>query len=154
MSEPSSRFQKAIDACPQLKLRDGLQALSSADRQRIHPQNPRSVTGSVDIDRDLRASFPEDNRWDYAVGYRGADDREKAYFIEVHPAETSEVKRILQKARALSDWARQHAPELWAMPRQLHWVASGRCHIRLNDAYRRQLALAGLGSPKEMLDLT
>ena len=62
MSEPSSRFQKAIDACPQLKLQDGLQALSSADRQRIHPQNPRSVTGSVDIDGDLRASFPEDNR--------------------------------------------------------------------------------------------
>ena len=154
MSEPSSRFQKAIDACPQLKLRDGLQALSSADRQRIHPQNPRSVTGSVNIDGNLRASFPEDNRWDYAVGYRGVDDREKAYFIEVHPAETSEVKRILQKARALSDWARQHAPELWAMPRQLHWVASGRCRIRLNDAYRRQLALEGLESPKEMLDLT
>ena len=88
------------------------------------------------------------------MGYRGVDDREKAYFIEVHPAEASEIKRVLQKARALSDWARQYAPELWAMPRQLHWVASGRCSIRLNDAYRRQLAQEGLGSTKEMLDLT
>ena len=45
-------------------------------------------------------------------------------------------------------------PPARAMPRQLHWVASGRCRIRLNDAYRRQLALEGLGSPKETLDLT
>lgn len=154
MSERVSRFRKAIDACLELSLRDGLQALSSADRQRIHPQNPRSVTGSVDIDGDLRASFPEDNRWDYAVGYHGGDGMEKAWFIEVHPAETSEIKHVLQKVQALKVWARQHAPELWAMPRQLHWVASGRCSIRLNDAYRRKLALAGLGSPKETLDLT
>jgi energy-coupling factor transporter ATP-binding protein EcfA2 len=41
-----------------------------------------------------------------------------------------------------------------AVPRQIHWVAPGRCDIRLNDSYRRQLALAGVGSPKQYLVLT
>jgi hypothetical protein len=156
MRKPASRFKNAVNACPDLTLRDGLRAISPVNRERIRPQNTRSVTGSVDIDEDLRARFPEDYRWDYAVGYNGSDNVERAYFIEVHPAETSEISRVVRKARALKEWARRYAPDLWNMtvPRQIHWVAPGRCDIRLNDSYRRQLALAGVGSPKQHLVLT
>jgi hypothetical protein len=107
------------------------------------------------MDGDLRKQFPEDNRWDYAVGYNGSDNMERAYFIEVHPAETSEISRVVLKARALKEWAQRCAPDLWNMtvPRQIHWIASGRCDIRLNDSYRRKLALAGVGSPKQYLVL-
>lgn len=155
MREPDSQFRKAVKACPDLTLHEGLQAVKPADRERIRPENTRSVTGSVDIDDDLRGSFPEDNRWDYAVGYRGSDDKEKAWFIEVHSAETSEISHVIRKAQALRAWAERCAPDLWNMtvPREIHWVASGRCALRLNDSYRRQLALAGVGSPKQYLVL-
>jgi hypothetical protein len=81
---------------------------------------------------------------------------ERAFFIEVHPAETSEIRRMVRKAHSLKTWAERHAPDLWNMtiPREIHWVASGRCNLRLNDSYRRQLALAGVGSPKQYLELT
>lgn len=156
MRELESQFRKAVKACSDLALRDGLQAVSATGREKIRPENTRSVTGSVDIDEDLRAQFPEDNRWDYAVGYRSSDGQEKAWFIEVHPAETSEISCVVRKARFLRTWAQHFAPDLWNMtiPRQIHWVASGRCDIRLNDSYRRQLALAGVGSPKQRLVLT
>jgi hypothetical protein len=156
MGKLKSQFQKAVSACPDLTLKDGVEAIAHANRRKIRPQNPRSVTGSIDIDKDLKNQFPEDPRWDYAVGYKGSGGREKVYFIEVHPAETSEIGCVIQKVRALKIWAQCHAPDLWNMtiPREIHWVASGRCGIRLNDSYRRQLALSGLDSPKQYLILT
>jgi hypothetical protein len=156
MCDQDSQFQTAVKACSDLTLRDGLQAVSPANRERIRPRDPRSVTGSVDIDEDLREQFPTENRWDYAVGYRGSDNIEKAFFIEVHSAETSEISCVIRKAQNLKAWAVHNAPDLWNMtvPREIHWVASGRCDLRLNDSYRRRLALVGLGSPKQYLELT
>ena len=155
MTDRNSRFRKAVTACADLTLWDGLQAVSTADREKIHTENTRSVTGSVNIDKDLENQFPTDNRWDYAVGYRGSDAVEKAFFIEVHSAETSEIRCVVRKAQSLKAWAERNAPDLWNMtlPREIHWVASGRCDLRLNDSYRRQLALAGVGSPKQYLEL-
>ena len=97
MDDRESRFRKAVIACPDLTLRDGLQAVSPANREKIRPKDTRSVTGSIDIDEDLREQFPTDNRWDYAVGYRGSDAVEKAFFIEVHSAETSEIRCVVRK---------------------------------------------------------
>ncbi len=155
MDNRDSQFRQAVKACPDLTLRDGLQAVSPANRGKIRPKDTRSVTGSVDIDEDLKKKLPTDNRWDYAVGYKGSDTVEKVFFIEVHSAETSEIRCVINKARSLKAWAERNAPDLWNMtlPREIHWVASGRCDLRLNDSYRRQLALAGVGSPKQSLEL-
>ncbi len=156
MPDHDSQFRKAVVACSYVTLQEGLQALSPASREKIRPKNTRSVKGSVDLDKDLRDRLPAENRWDYVVGYEGNDNVERAFFIEVHPAETSEIRRMVRKAQSLKTWAERHAPDLWNMtiPREIHWVASGRCNLRLNDAYRRQLALAGVGSPKQYLELT
>ena len=156
MCDQDSQFRTAVTACSDLTLRDGLQAVSPANRVRIRPRDPRSVTGSVDIDADLRERFPTDNRWDYAVGYKGSDNREKVFFIEVHSAETSEISCVIRKAQNLKAWAERNASDLWNMtvPREIHWVASGRCDLRLNDSYKRLLAKAGVGSPKQYLELT
>lgn len=155
MHEPRSKFQKAVEACPDLTFRDGLQAITAADRDRVRTKDPRSVTGSADIDNDLRRQVPQDNRWDYAVGYQRSDDEEKAYFIEVHPAETGEIRCVINKVRHLKAWAERNARDLWNMtvPREIHWVASGRINLRMNDSYRRLLAMEGLGSPKKFLAL-
>ena len=105
MDDRESRFRKAVAACSDLTLYDGLQAVSSANREKIRPKEKRSVSGSVDIDEDLRDRLPNENRWDYAVGYRGSDGMERAFFIEIHPAETSEVRCLVRKARSLKAWA-------------------------------------------------
>jgi hypothetical protein len=156
MPDHKSQFRKAVVACSDVTLQEGLQALSPTSREKIRPKNTRSVKGSVDLDKDLRDRLPAENQWDYAVGYEGNDNVERAFFIEIHPAETSEIRRMVRKAQSLKTWAERHAPDLWNMtiPREIHWVASGRCNLRLNDAYRRQLALAGVGSPKQYLELT
>jgi hypothetical protein len=156
MPDHKSQFRKAVVACSDVTLQEGLQALSPTSREKIRPKNTRSVKGSVDLDKDLRDRLPAENRWDYAVGYEGNDNVERAFFIEIHPAETSEIRRMVRKAQSLKTWAERHAPDLWNMtiPREIHWVASGRCNLRLNDSYRRQLALAGVGSPKQYLELT
>lgn len=150
MCNQNSSFEKAVYACPDLVLQIGMRAVSHVNREKIRPQNSRSLTGSVDLDKDLRDQFPAEHRWDYVVGYKGCDGEEKAFFIEVHPAETSEIKTVIRKARNLKAWAELNALRLWNMnsPREIHWVSSGRCNLRLNDSYRRQLALAGVGSPK------
>lgn len=155
MPERDSRFQKAVAECLDLTLRDGLQAVSSANKERIRPKDTRSVTGSVNIDEDLKEKFPTENRWDYAVGYRVSDADEKVFFIEVHSAETSQISCVVQKAEHLKKWAESNAPALWNMtiPREIHWIASGRYDLRLNDSYRRRLALAGVSSPKKFLEL-
>jgi len=155
MTDRNSRFREAVTACSDLTLRDGLQAVSTADREKIHTENTRSVTGSINIDKDLENQFPTDSRWDYAVGYRGSDNGERTFFIEVHPAETSEVRCVINKARSLKAWAERNAPDLWNMtdPIEIHWIASGRCNVRLNDSYRRLLAMEGVGSPKQYLEL-
>jgi hypothetical protein len=156
MADRDSQFRKAVKACSDLTLQDGLQAVSPANREKIRPKNTRSVTGSVDIDKDLENKFPTGNRWDYAVGYRGSDNIERTFFIEVHPAETSEIRCVVDKARSLKAWAERNAQDLWNMtvPREIHWIASGRCNVRLNDSYRRLLAMEGVGSPKQYLELT
>ena len=155
MPEPRSKFQKAVEACSDLTFREGLQAIAAANRGRICPTDPRSVTGSIDIDKDLQRLFPKDNRWDYAVGYRRNDAEESVYFIEVHPAETGEVRRVIAKVRHLKAWAGRNTHDLWNMtvPREIHWVASGRVNLRMNDSYKRLLAMEGLDSPKKCLVL-
>jgi hypothetical protein len=155
MHEQPSRFQRAVGACPSLKLRAGLQAITTANRRKITPENPRSVTGSVNLDEDLKEQFPNDNRWDYVVGYMVSDTMDKVFFIEVHPAETSEIRCVINKVRNLRKWAVSNAPDLWNMtiPREIHWISSGKNNLRLNDSYRRILAMEGLGSPKQHLEL-
>lgn len=60
------------------------------------------------------------------LGYGG-----KAYFIEVHPASTSDVKTVIEKAKWLDGWLNAKAKELKALKagNNLYWVASGKVNI-------------------------
>ena len=86
-------FQAAIDKTPLLKdyLKNGLRALGS-NSSKVQPTDTSKCEGSVDIDSAVKSTYPNDSRWDYAVGYNG-----KTYFIEVHSAKTDEVKSVLKK---------------------------------------------------------
>lgn len=58
----------------------------------INVPHTRRAGGSVNLDKAMEKDFPEDNRWDYALEYDGY-----TFFLEVHPASTSEIKCMIKK---------------------------------------------------------
>ena len=68
-----SNFQKAVEGTPEISTayRSGLQALKRSDRSSVAVSDPWILDGSVDIDTAVQEKYPNDNRWDYAIGYSG-----------------------------------------------------------------------------------
>ena len=50
------------------------------------------MQGSLDIDNQVKAIYPDEPRWDYTLAYG-----DNIYFFEVHPAETSEIDKVIDK---------------------------------------------------------
>lgn len=96
-------FQNAVKSIPEIKdgYCHGLQALGQ-NAQKVKFKDSKKLNGSVDIDKSTIALYPEANRWDYAIGYDG-----KAYFLEIHPANTSDVTPVIEKAKWLENWLQQ-----------------------------------------------
>ncbi len=85
----------------------GLQALEKGHRIKIIVSDTSELGGSVAIDDETKALYPNDSRWDYVVAYK-----HEAYFIEVHTANTGEISAVINKLRWLKDWLVSKAPEL------------------------------------------
>lgn len=129
--------------------REGLQALGK-DSLKVGCENTRKLAGSVDIDSATEASCPNENRWDYAVGYLRGGNGKRLYFIEVHPASTSEVQCMIEKHRWLVAWLRANAAGLDRIPEKFFlWVASGGVRIPRNAPQIRKLAQEGISPPCE-----
>jgi hypothetical protein len=77
--------------------RPGLRALKAAHRRLISRDNSR-LTGSIDLDAALINEQPNAPRWDYGIGYQHGGD-EYAVWVEVHGAQTSKVREVLNKTR-------------------------------------------------------
>lgn len=138
MAANKNAFRKAVEMTPEISTAYclGLQALGT-DSEKIIPKDTRLVDGSVDIDSATHPLYPNEARWDYAVGYSG-----KVFFIEVHPANTSNVKEMLAKTKWLISWLQTKAPKIKALMavESYYWVASGECKISPHSAQYRQLA--------------
>ncbi len=123
--------------------RTGLNALRGDDKPKILVPNTRKIGGSLDIDTSTESKYPNENRWDYAVEY----DKE-TFFIEVHPASTSEVTVVLAKLSWLKQWLRTSAPEIDKLrpetKRAYHWVFTGRNTILPNSSQARRLSQNGI----------
>lgn len=65
---------------------------------KVKAEDGRKLQGSVDIDACTKGKYPNDARWDYAIGYDG-----KAMFVEVHPANTSNVREMESKVAILKN---------------------------------------------------
>lgn len=142
-------FREAVEQTPLLKdhLKTGLKALGSHSKH-VKLNEPRLCEGSVDIDQALERAFPQDNRWDYALGYH-----QKTYFIEIHPADTSEVETLLKKYQWLKIFLAQQAPKLNQEPKEFYWIASGGVHILPDSRQAKRLAMSGLRPPIKHLTL-
>jgi hypothetical protein len=139
-------FNDAIENTPLLQnaWENGLKALGS-NSSKVKPSDTRKCEGSVDIDTAVKSIYPNDSRWDYALGYDGT-----THFIEVHPAKTDEVKSVLNKLKWLKYFLIDDAPELNKEPRHFHWISSDGNHILPNSSQARQLAQSGIKVVREL----
>ncbi len=135
-------FEKAVKATPEISqcYQPGLRALGS-NSSKIQPADTRCCYGSVDLDACLQTKYPDDNRWDYLLSYK-----KKAYFVEVHPAHTSEVDTVLKKLNWLKKWLAAHAPlvDKQKAVKPYYWIASGKANILKTSPHYRRAAQAGL----------
>lgn len=145
----STTFKSIVQAVPAIAgaYREGLQALESKDAGKVKPLNPRKLSGSVYLDKCLKTTNPHDARWDYVIGYR-----EKAYFVEVHPANTSNVDEVVKKKKWLDVWLKTNALDLKAMMAgtSYYWIASGKVAILPNSPQARKIAKNKLVLCKEL----
>lgn len=145
----STTFKSIVQAIPAIAgaYREGLQALESKDVGKVKPQNPRKLSGSVYLDKCLKTTNPHDARWDYVIGYS-----EKAYFVEVHPANTSNVDEVVKKKKWLEVWLKTNALDLKAMMAGTgyYWIASGKVAILPNSPQARKIAKNKLVLCKEL----
>lgn len=131
----SNVFKSAVDNIDDLKngYHKGLQALKG-NSSKVSVSNTKKLLGSVDIDDSTKTLYPNAARWDYAIGYA-----QKAWFVEIHPANTSNVQEMLKKVQWLEDWLHNKARQLASIRKDdLHyWVPSGKvCILKTSPQYR------------------
>lgn len=143
-------FHKAVLSTPDVSSGycKGLQAMKS-NSSMLKVSDTRKLQGSVDIDDCTKNMCPQDARWDYAIGYN-----DKAYFVEVHPANTSNVIEMINKANWLEAWLKNKATDLAKIREDnLFWIPSGKVAILKNSKQYRQLALHKLTLTKVPFEL-
>lgn len=134
----------AVEGTEEVKdgFRTGKQAIRNVDRDRVNASDSRKLQGSLDIDSEVKDLYPNAPRWDYALSY---DDR--LYFFEVHPAETSQVDKVIEKVNWLKNWLCTKATKIEKLPKAEHpyvWVQSGRYAILPTAKYKMKLSAAGI----------
>lgn len=131
-------FKKTVETTSDIKdgFRPGLQALGG-HANLVTASNPRLFNGSVNIDTCTKELYPNDARWDYVVGYNS-----HAYFLEIHPANTSNIKDMIKKAQWLDCWLNLKAPALKSLnvTNSFYWIASGKYNILKTSSQYRKLA--------------
>jgi hypothetical protein len=131
-------FELAVRQTPELAegYCPGLQALRD-NAAYIRPDEPQLLEGSVDIDKCVKELYPEDARWDYAIGYQ-----QQAYFVEIHPAGSDSIADITKKAQWLRQWLRTKAPALRKLSagNEVYWIPSGKCAIAPKSQQAKALA--------------
>jgi hypothetical protein len=141
------KFKKAVEDTVEIKdaWRAGLQSLRSVDKDHITSEDSRRLAGSVNVDETLMEKYPNESRWDYAIGHQPANSKaEMVYWIEIHPARDGEVKVVLAKLQWLKKWLSEKSPKLNAMRREFIWLSSGRTSFTLSSPQQKRLAVQGL----------
>lgn len=139
---PNSSFKDAVTNTPDISkgYKVGLTALGKNSSKVTVPKTVK-VEGSVDIDSTTVAIHPQENRWDYAIGFNG-----KVIFVEVHSAESGEVSVVLKKLQWLKVWLNSKAPELAKLraPEPYFWVQSKSFQILKHSPQFRRAVQMGI----------
>jgi hypothetical protein len=145
MKNKKRTFKEAVIATPDISshYKIGLLALVGDHSKKVIVGNTSLIDGSVDIDNATSTLYPNDNRWDYVIGYDG-----KVYFIEVHTANTREVSTMINKLTWLKDWLVHKAPAINNLrnPKEqtFFWIQSSNCQIPKTSRQYRIAATNGI----------
>lgn len=143
-------FKDTVEANQQIGscYQQGKQALKGNHRNKVQPQNTRSLSGSVDIETCLGDPDEREARWDYMVGYD-----EAAYFIEVHPADSKHVNEMVKKVEWLEHWLNQNQDikALRANENPYRWISTN--GVKLQGKYKFILPKYGLTMPQKQTTL-
>lgn len=142
-------FKDAIESNPMVSMafKEGLKAIERKDASKIRAVDSRKLSGSVSLDECLKSNFPNAARWDYIIGFK-----EKAYFAEIHPANTSNVDEVIKKKIWLESWLNDSARMIKACraTNNYYWIASGKIAILRNSPQARRVAKNKLVLCKEL----
>ncbi|MDW8469854.1 MAG: hypothetical protein RML56_13660 [Burkholderiales bacterium] len=89
--------------------------------------------------------------WDYLV--RAAEQRERSFGVEVHPATASEVQAVIEKRDAAVRTLERRGLRGFVERGDWCWIASGKVYLRPTDGESRRLAKAGIRAPVRVLRL-
>lgn len=139
------KFRTAVESTDEIAnfFKIGLDALSKAHKNSIIVSYHKKITGSVNIDAALQSAYPNENRWDYAIGYYISYQDDKVFFVEFHRAILNEVERVLKKKKWLMSWIRGK-PLDDLRPRRFVWVSAGGIKIPQNSPQIRNLNSHGI----------
>lgn len=140
-------FREEVAGTPGLETayRKGLQALTEADRNRLTIESPKTIAGSVDVDTELRSTFPQAPRWDYVVAVSIGRRQVRLEWIEVHPATTTaNVEEVCAKHDWLRHWLGGDGDRLDRYPRDFIWISTGKTSFHAGAPQLRRLAARGL----------
>ena len=128
-----SDFQKAVEETPSIShaFKAGVKALEPHDRTRL--ESKTKATGSLNLDETLKRQFPNENRWDYAIGLPKNHGRETVLWLEVHSMSSGQSKVVIKKLNWLKMWLRDNAPLLHALNKVFVWQVSGKDSSNPND---------------------
>lgn len=149
---PKCAFRMAVEGTPDVAngYCPGLQALENVDKSAVKLNDKRKVDGSLNIDKETKHLYPNEPRWDYAVGY---DD--KVFFVEVHPANISNISEMVKKKEWLKKWLQSKAPLLDALPSgnpRFLWAATeSGVHILNQTSHMRKLAQLGFNPKRPVI---
>ena len=138
-------FKKAVEDTPEVQncYCKGKTAIINREQNKVELDDPGKCGGSLFIDKCLvdQGLYPNDNRWDYAIDYKG-----EVFFVEVHTASTDEVRTVLNKLVWLKDWLTQKAPDINALRAKtpFYWIQSNGYHILKNSSKEREVIQKGI----------
>jgi hypothetical protein len=143
------RFQDAVANSNDVRdcYRVGLQAILERDRNRLWCRDTRKISGSLHLDAAVAELYPNTARWDYGIGIKKTESKDKAIWLEIHPADANQVQKMIDKLAWLKNWLNNSAPNLMGITERdspYVWIASGRVSFQRNSPQTRRLALAGI----------
>lgn len=118
-------------------VKQGLQGIKSCDRSKFNVSNTKKLNISIDLDECLKSLYPNDNRWDYLLIVY---DEVEGYFVEIHPANTSDVAVMIAK----KNWLKKEILDklfssVCRSKYKIVWVATNGVHILKTSKQYKQL---------------
>ncbi|MCX7962127.1 MAG: hypothetical protein N2653_11235 [Burkholderiales bacterium] len=145
VESPSARLRQAFAG-----VLDGLRAVRHRDRRRLQVATGYRWACSLDLEAEADGAARE-RRWDYLVLI--AEQRERTFGVEVHPATASEVRTVIEKRDAAIRTLERRGLRGFVQRGDWCWIASGKVYLRPTDGESRRLAEAGIRAPVRTLRL-